>query len=274
MEFDMELNPTTIELHPAELAYGFANARAGAIIGWGKEPFLPAAGDAAADWLAQGAQRLRESGRLTGSADAGFNLSGDMVRIILALASPSLVLLAQRKAGDGMRLMTVHVRDDDYVGLSRRTDGLFEVSLYANLTSACAACASFVGAPLAERPFHTKVEIPPEAAAALLKAMAAGQAGDVAAQATRLGLPQSESGALAAALGAPASAGVVSALYIQGEAVADTDTYSVFAGTPDNCWVLVPLGGPEAPLVIERTSLAALAARIGVATIARLSVQA
>lgn len=270
----MELNPTPIALYPAELAYGFAHARAGAIIGWGKEPFLPAAGDVAKGWLDQGVQRLRDAGRLTGSAETGANLSGDMVRIILALASPSLVLLAQRKAGAGMRQMTVHVRNQDYVGMSRRTDGLFEVSLYANLTSACAACAGFVGAPLAERPSHTRVETGPEVVDALVRASAAGPADDVVSQAMALGLSQSEAALLVTALGRPAAAGVVSALYIQGEAVADTDTYSVFTASEGNSWVLVPLGGPEAPVVIERSSLAALAARIGVAIVARLSVQA
>jgi hypothetical protein len=133
-----------IEVHPSEFAYAFAFARAEAVIGWGRDPFQPEGAEG--DWLEGGERRLAAAGRLVGTPEAGLNFTEEMSSAILALVDPDLVLLAQRKADDGMKTLTVHVAGTDLIGLTRDADGMFDLTRYADLVAAAGACAGFVGA--------------------------------------------------------------------------------------------------------------------------------
>ena len=139
---------STIEIHPSELAYAFSYARTTNILGWGQDPFLPS-GEKDGDpknWLSDGEARLLEAQRLTGDPETGLNFTDEITSAIMALIDPTLVLQAERKEGDGLRRFTVHAKGGDYFGMSRRSDGTFSMTRYADLTAAAAACASFVGA--------------------------------------------------------------------------------------------------------------------------------
>ncbi len=270
----MELNVTPDGLHPSELAYALTYARAPGIVGWGEEPFRPEreGDEALAEWLAGGAERLLAAGRLTGTREEGLNFSDDMTAAVLALVNPAVVLLAQRKAGEGVSTLTVHAAGDDFVGLTRNRDGMFELTRYADLTAAAAACAGFVGASLEERDAQTRVETDQEAMSRLSRLARAGETAKVAAALVELGAPEPEAASAAQALAAPAAAGVVSVLYCRNGAVADTEAFSTVTNAQDQTWIVFAPASLEGPVILERSSAAALAARIAVGVFARLGV--
>lgn len=262
----------TIELHPSEFAYAFAYARVTEVIGWGSEPFRPAeARDGVADdWLSQGEQRLLAAGRLVGTTDTGLNFEDDMTSAILALVDPGLVLLAQRRAGDGVRTLTVHVRDDDLVGLTRRPDGMFEMDRYATLTAAAVACAVFVGADAGPLSSEARIESDAETLRGLNRLARSGQIAAAEAGLVALGASGADAASAGRAFAAPAAAGVLSVLYCQGNAIRDAETFSVMTTPDDQTWLLFPPADPNGPMILERSSAPALAARISVGVVARL----
>ncbi len=263
---------TTIELHPSELAYVFSYSRTEAVIGWGSAPFLPAGeadGDLA-DWLDRGGARLAAAGRLTGTPETGLNFTDDMAQAVLALADPRIVLMGQHKAGEGVRTLTVHVRGDDAIGLTRHPDGMFEMTRYADLTAAAGACAAFAGASLTPLDRDARAETDQDTLTALRQLARAGEAAELVAGLVRLGLEEPDARSVALGMSGPAAAGVVSVLYCQANAVSDAETFSVMTNGEDHTWIMFAPAGPDGPVILERSSVAALTARIAVGVLARV----
>lgn len=264
---------TAIDVHPSELAYAFSYARAEAIIGWGSAPFLPARpedGDPA-DWLAAGETRMLAAGRLVGSSETGLNFTEAMTQAILVLVDPGIVLVAQRKAGDGLRTLTVHLRDGAAVGLTRQTDGQFALTRYDGLTAAAVACAAFVGATLAPADSRARIETDQATLSALNRDADAGDDDKAVAALMALGAAEPDARSAALVLAAPIAAGVVSVLYCAGNVVADAQTFSVMTNAQDHTWVVFPPASLDGPMVMERSSLSALAARVTVGMAARMA---
>lgn len=259
-------------IHPSELAYAMVFARAETLIGWGSDPFLPAGpGDGEpADWLAAGEARLVAAGRLTGRPEAGLNFTDDHTAAMLALVNPGLVLLAQRRAGDGVQTQTIHAGEGAIVGLVRQSDGLFEMETYEDLTAAAAASAAFLGAdagPLAER---VRIETDAAKLDEVKRLAGSGQTGAAEAGLRALGAGEAAARSAVAAMAAPAAAGVLSLLYTRANAVEEAEALALLTNAAGETWVVVTPEGPEGPVILERASVAALAARVGVDVAVRL----
>jgi hypothetical protein len=264
---------TPIELHPSELGYAFSYARTEGIVGWGTKPFLPPddAGGDRADWFRGGEARLVAAGRLVGTPETGLNFTDEMTQAILALVNPGIVLLAQRKAGDdGVRTLTVHATDDDFVGLTRHADGMFELTRYDGMTAAAGAGAAFAGASLAPLKAEVRIESDQETLSRLKQMAGAGDQGVVVTALMGLGASEADATSAAAAFVAPAAAGVVSVLYCANNAIQQTEAFSVLTNAQDQTWIVFAPAGPTGPVILERSSAAALAARIAVGVAARL----
>ncbi|MFN3972145.1 MAG: hypothetical protein ACK4GO_13320 [Gemmobacter sp.] len=263
----------SIDVHPSEFAYAFAFARAEEVIGWGSDPFRPTGevDGAQGDWLTMGEARLTTEGRLVGTPDTGLNFTDEMASAVLALVNPSIVMLAQRKAGDGVQTMTVHIADDVLIGLTRNTEGMFEMERYADLAAAAGACAGFVGADLLPLASEARIESDRETLTGLIRLARDGQTDRVAAELVRLGISGADAASATRALAAPAVAGVVSVLYCQGNAVVDVETFSVMTSDEDQTWIMFPPASLEGPMILERSSAAALTARVAVGIVARIS---
>ncbi|HMO07104.1 MAG TPA: hypothetical protein PKD10_05575 [Paracoccaceae bacterium] len=261
----------TIDIHPSEIAYGFSYARVSDVVGWGIGPFLPPTPeDGPLDaWLIGGEDRLIAAGRLTGAREAGLHLDASLTAAILALAAPEVVLLAQRKAGKGMRKMTVHCAGDDFIGLMLRGDGMFEMTRYADLVAASGACAGFVGAGIDPQESEARVETDAAGMARVMERARSGDTGGTALMLGRMGLGAVDAQSAAQALVAPAASGVVSAMYCRMNAVVDVETYSVLTDGEDRTWVIFAPAGAEGPTILELSSASGLTARVAVGVVAR-----
>ncbi|MEM9146090.1 MAG: hypothetical protein AAGC57_07800 [Pseudomonadota bacterium] len=266
----------SIDLHPTELAYAFAYSKTEEVIGWGREPFLPTGRDTAsgAAWYAEGEERLRAAERLLGNPDTGLRFSDAMTAAILALANPGVVLLAQRKAGEGVKTLTIHAAGDTLVGLTRRSDGIFELSRYTDLTAAAGAGAGFVGATIAPLDREARVEANHQVLSKLRQLAKLGQTEKVLAAIAQLGASDTDAKSAILALTRPSVAGVLSVLYCASNRVEDAETFSVATNAHEHSWIVFPPADLAGPMVLERSSVAALAARVAVGVAARLGVSA
>jgi hypothetical protein len=193
-----------------------------------------------------------------------------MTSAILSLASPGLVLLAERRAGEGVRRLTVHAAGDDFVGLTRRPDGMFELTRYADLTAAAGACASFAGAALAPAGSEARIEAGREVLSRLDRLAGEGREDEAAAALVELGAPEADARPAVLAMTRPAAAGVLSVLYCANNEVRDAETFSVMTDAQERTWIVFPPASLDAPMVLERSSVGALAARVAVGVAARL----
>ncbi|MFL4472164.1 hypothetical protein ACERZ8_20600 [Tateyamaria armeniaca] len=259
-----------IHIHPSELAYAFAYAKVSNIIGWGDAPFLPDDPDAMSEWVKEGGERLQASGRLFGDPDQGLNFTDEMTAAVLALVNPTIVLTSERKAGDDVQRLTVHVSGSDFVGLIQRGDGMFEMTRYADFTAAAGACAAFVGATLDRLEAEARIETDHKTLATL-HGSAGSRRDDVVAAMVKLGLSDPDAGSAADAFAAPSTAGVLSVLYCAGNAVQEAEPLTVMTNADKDTWIIFPLAGLDGPMVLERSSVAALTARVSVTTAARVS---
>lgn len=262
---------TTVRLHPSELAYAFSHAGVADIIGWGRAPFLPDGtedGDPKA-WYADGAARMAAADRLIEAAGKGLTFTPQITQSVLALVDPALVLMAERKEGAGLRRLTVHVAGDTLVGLMRRTDGTFELTRYADLTAATAACVGFLGA--APRPVTAGARID-ATQEALTEAAALAKAGqDDAAQAALVGLGTSDGDAASVvqAIVAPKAAGTLSVFYCADNTARSAEAFSVMTTAQDETWIIFAPASLRGPMVLERSSASALAGRVVISVAAR-----
>ncbi|MEO1599978.1 MAG: hypothetical protein AAFU49_05800 [Pseudomonadota bacterium] len=261
-----------IELHPSELAYAFAYMRTEEVIGWGMEPFLPPEEADASGWLAEGEARLLAAGRLSGVPEDGLAMEEALVTAFLALADPGIVLMGQRREGEGVQTLTVHARGEAFIGLALNRDGMVEMTRYEDLTAGAGACASFTGVALAPLEDETRIEAKQAVLARLRDLAAAGEAEKVVAALMRLGAEDGAARSAHAALSDPAMAGVLSVLYCAKNTVEDAETFSVLTTAAEESWVLFAPADLEGPMILERSSVAALTARVAVRVASRFAV--
>lgn len=270
---------TTIRLHPSELAYAFSYSETVDVIGWGRTPFLPTS-EADGDpkrWYVEGAARLSAAGRLIETPDKGLNFTDDITAAVLALADPALVLLVERKAGDnGLRRLTVHVAKETVLGMSRALDGMFELTRYADLTAATAACVGFLGVARTPSQAGTRIDTTKEALTEVHQLATSGQADKAIEKLVALEASEQDAASILRAMAEPSAAGMLSILYCSGNIAQNARPFSVMTNADDETWILFPPASLEGPMVIERTSVSALTARVvvEVATWAKLSAQA
>lgn len=263
---------TALLLHPSELAYGFANSRTEEIIGWGKAPFLPKGpddGDFDA-WVDMGAKRLIAAGGMTRTPEEGFTLAEALTEIILALVDPTLVLLVERKAGEGMRRMTVHLANNDAFGMTRRPDGMFEVVRYAELTAAAVASAGYLGAAMSPVEAGTRLESDAATMKDVRNLATGGQTDDALAKLTELGASAEDAASILKAMAEPAASGMLSVLYCANNVALNAQPFSVMTNADRETWILFPQGSLNGPMVLERSSVQALSGRVIVGVAAQL----
>ena len=267
---------TAIHMHPSELAYVFSYAQTADIVGWGRDPFLPGPdteGDPKA-WYADGAARLEAAGRLIETPGKGMTLISGITDATLALVDPALVMMAERKVGDGLRRMTVHLSDEALIGLTRRTDGMFELTRYANLTAAAAACAAFLGAGPLPVQAGLKIETDMNGLRVINTLAENGQTDEATARLTNLGAAGQDAASLIKAMAAPVASGVLSLLYCVDNVARSAQVYSVVTNADEETWIMFPPGSLQGPMMIERSSLSALTGRIMVTVAARMKLAA
>ncbi|WP_299730442.1 hypothetical protein [uncultured Tateyamaria sp.] len=258
-----------IDIHPSELAYAFAYAKIQSVIGWGDAPFLPEDEAALAGWGAEGEERLRAAGHLIGEPETGLNFTDEMTSAIMALINPSIVVLAERKAGDQAQCLSVHVAGAELIGLVRRPDGMFEMTRYTDFTAAAGACAGFVGATLDRLEHEARIETDHKTLATLHGA-AGNRPKDVIAALVGLGLSEVDAASATRTFAEPAAAGVLSVSYCAGNVVQDVEPITAMTSADGETWIIFPPASMEGPMVLERSSVGALTARVAVTTAARV----
>ena len=257
-------------LHPSELAYVFSYMRVGGIVGWGSALFTPPPGGADA-FYRDGLARLRRAGRvLPGKQPGRFRIDEAVSRIAATLSEPQIVLVAQRRDGDGVRLLTEHVAGAHVVEMSMRADGRFAVLEQPSLAAAAGAAAGFVGA--SEQPAGplVRLEATQEILARMKKLAAQGRAAAALPALVKLGAVEESARSALAALGRPEASGVASVMYCTGNSVVSSETYSVLTAPNGASWMIYAPGAPDGPVVLERTSIGGLSARILVGITARI----
>ncbi|KIN61132.1 hypothetical protein Z945_2117 [Sulfitobacter noctilucae] len=268
---------TAIHLHPSELALLFSFAKVTEIVGWGDAPFQPGAdgtGDMAA-WYADGTARLKAAGRLVEKADKTVTFVPSLTEATLALVDPALVMMAERKEGsEGLRRLTVHLSDDALVGLTRQADGMFELTRYANLTAAAAACAAFLGTAPLPVTAGLKLETDMNNLRVMQTLADSGQQETALARLIDLGAPEAEAASLLNAMTAPSASGMLSLLYCADNVARNAQAYRVMTHAESDTWITTALGSPQGPMVIERSSITALTGRIMVTVAARMQLAA
>ena len=266
---------SNIRIHPSELSYLFSFSKTEAVVGWGAAPFQPESKADLPTWNGAGAKRLLDAGRLIPREDgSGSDVTPVITAAVLALANPSLVLLAERKEGDGLRRLTIHRGEDGIWGMTRMPDGMFEMVLYADLTAAAVAACGFLGAALSPTEAGTRVEAAPETFAAINDLAKAGNTDDAATQLAALGVTPDEAATVVEAMTTPAAAGRLGVLYCGGNRVRSAVAYSVMTTAAGQTWVLYPPASLRSPMMLEHSSVPALAGRIVINGAARTKIAA
>ena len=259
-----------ISIHPSELSYLFSFSGTDEVVGWGSSPFRPASGTDLSGWNGQGAKRLLDAGRLVPREDgSGSDVSPVLTAAVLALANPSLVLLAERKEGDGLRRLSIHRGDDGIWGMTRTPEGMFELALYADLTAAAVAAVGFLGAAVTPAEAGTRVEAAQDVFVDINALAKSGKAEDAAAKLIGLGIPADEAATVTEAMATPAAAGRLSVLYCADNKVRSAVSYSVMTTAAGQTWALYAPASLRSPMVLEHSSVPALAGRIVVNVAAR-----
>ncbi|MEM9343858.1 MAG: hypothetical protein AAGA87_12510 [Pseudomonadota bacterium] len=259
---------TSLHMHPAELAYAFSYSKTVDVVGWGSDPFQPSEVEKE-EWYARGAARLLEIERLI-DTEEGRRFTEGVTSAVLALADPMVVLLAERKVGDGLRRMTVHLTDDVILGMTRDKSGMFDLVQYADLAAAVAACAGFVGAALDPDQAGARIDTTQEALAGIKAQAASGDTDAAAGSLTALGASPEDAASITRALAKPVAAGMLSILHCSANTTLHAEPYSVLTNAEHQTWAVFPLGSLKGPMVVEHSSVPALTARILVSVAARL----
>lgn len=259
-------------LHPAELSYVFSYMKVGHVVGWGAEPFAAPEEERARDaWYAEGRDRLLAAKRLVPGKQPGrHRFSDEMLRIATALSDPQLVLLAQLKQGDGVRTLTQHLAGADVVELARTGEETFEATLQPSFAAAAGAAAAFAGAAPAPIDDEARIEANHKVFARLDQLADAGEVDKVVAALVQLGATEPEAKSAVLAFARPARSGVVSVLYCAANAIQDAETFSLLTNAAGHTWIVFPPADADGPVVLERSSVGALAARILVTVSARM----
>ncbi|MEO9682108.1 MAG: hypothetical protein ABJF86_04870 [Tateyamaria sp.] len=261
------------DLHPSELAYAFSWSKSEALIGWGSGPFRAKsdAPDALSEWYQQGAERLKQSGHLLLEEDGSFAFEEAFTAGILTLVDPTVVLCAERKDGEAVRRMTVHMAKDRIIGLMLRQDGFFDVTRYADLTAATAACAAFLGASIEKAQSDARIDTPIRFLDLLQDYTRTGKARTAARALIKVGMSTDDAASAARALAEPIASGMLSVFYCSGNTAQDVEVYNIRTNSKNESWALFPPASLAAPVTLEASSVSALAARVSVAIIARMA---
>lgn len=264
------------DLHPCELAYAFSFSKTEALVGWGSAPFQPEndTPDALAQWYRQGATLLQKRGHLIAADDGTFTFAEAFTAGILTLVDPTIVLCAERKDGDVIRRMTVHMADDRIIGLMLRKDGFFDVTRYADLTAATAACAAFVGASIEKAQSDARIDTPMSFLSLLQEYTRSGKAKTAARALIEVGMSTADAASATRALAEPIAAGMFKVFYCARNEAQDVEVYNIRTNSSNQSWVLFPPASLEAPVTLEASSLSELAARVSVAIVARMALAA
>lgn len=257
----------TSSYHPAELATVLSYMRVNAVIGWG--PLAPEENSDA--FYEDGTRRLQLAKRLLpGKQEGRYRFAEATSRIAATLGDPQIVLLTQRREGAGARIMTHHTRGTNVVELSKGTDGNFQVVEHEALAGAGGAAAAFVGASASA--VETPARIETDRATFEHFQSEAKHGSEKAAQEclVKLGATEAEARSAVSAFRAPTACGVISIMYCVGNATVDAEAYAVFTNAADESWVAFPPASADGPMVLERTSLGALTARILVTVAAKM----
>lgn len=265
---------TSLLLHPKELAYAFSYSKTLDVIGWGRDPFLPEGKGDLAAWYNDGAARLHAEGHLIGTPDTGTDFSADFSTAVLALADPTVVLLAQRKEGAGLRRMTVHVAGETVLAMTQRTDGMFELTRYADMTAAAVACSGFLGAALKPDTAGTRVESDRETLSTLHQQATGGQTDGAHAQLVQMDVSEQDAASILQAFSMPAVAGTLSVFYCADNVALNAQAFSVMTTQQDETWIMFTPASPTGPMVLERSSIPALSGRVLMGVAARLRLAA
>lgn len=263
-----------LNLHPAELAYVFSYMKVGTVIGWGPKAFLPPGGGEADDaWYTIGRDRLLADGRLVAGKEAGrHRFTDEMLAIATALSDPQLVLLAQRREGDGVRTLTLHVHDTDVVELSKRGEDQFQAQLERSFSAAAGAAAAFVGASRQSVGEDVRIEANHRIFSKLDDLADEGEVQKALPALMKLGANEEQAKSVLLAFARPKSCGVVSLMYCAANSIQDAETYSVLTNAAGHTWVVFPPADAEGPAVLERSSLGSLVARIVTTASARMMI--
>lgn len=264
------------DLHPSELAYVFSWSKTEALVGWGSGPFKPDSDgpEALSEWLTQGAARLQARGHLVPDKDGVFTFDEAFTAGMLALIDPTIVLCAERKDGAAVRRLTVHMADERIIGLMLRQDGFFDVTRYADLTAATAACAAFVGASLEKAQSDARIDTPMSFLSMLQDYTRTGKAKSAARALIEVGLSTRDAASATRALAEPVAAGMLKVFYCAGNEAKDVEVYNIRTNAENESWALFPPASLKAPVTLEASSLSELAARVSVAIVARMAIAA
>lgn len=263
---------TALKLHPSELAYALSFSKTDQLVGWAQTAFLPADADRQA-WYADGEKRMAETGHLVES-DKGHTFSGPVTQAVLALIAPTLVLLAERREGDGLRRMTVHVSGETFLAMTHNSDGFFDLSFLADVTAATAACSAFVGAARSPVRAGPRIDTDMDTIKQIGGQARAGQTDDATSGLIDLGAGPSEAASVVQALSAPIASGMLTVLYCADNEAKTAEPFSVMTNAEEETWILFAPGNPNGPAVVEQSSIPALAARLSVGIAARMQVAA
>jgi hypothetical protein len=256
--------------HPAELAYLFSYLRVQGILGWGAEPFTPPKGKDDA-FYGDGLARLQRNRRLVPGKQSGRHRFTDATsRLGATLADPQIVLVTHRRDKDAARQLTHHVAGTHIVELSRSADGNFEVVEYPSLAGAAGAAAAFVGATDQPVAAPVRLEANGKVFARVKDLAKQGKAPLAVPALVQLGADPATAASIVSAFGQPSASGVVSVMYCAGNVAQDVDTYAVLTNGSNESWLTFPPATADGPVVLERTSVSALAARILVGVSAKL----
>lgn len=261
--------PNSTSFHPAELAYLFSYLRVQGILGWGAAPFTAPPGQEDA-FLADGLARLQRNRRLVPGKQAGRQRFAEATsRLGATLADPQIVIVTQRRDQTAVRQMTHHVAGTHVVELSLGADGAFRVVEHASLSGAAGAAAAFVGASNRPVVAPVRIEANTKVLARMKELAQQGNPDPVVQALARLGADEASARSVIAAFGKPVASGVVNVMYCTGNVAQDVETYAVLTNAADESWLTFPPATADGPVMLERTSIGALTARILVGVAAR-----
>lgn len=256
--------------HPSELAYLLSYESVDTVIGWGPSPFAPPKGGKDAFYEGAIARLTKAMRLLPGKQPGRYRFSDEAKLISGALADPQIVIVTNRKERDGIHILTHHVKGETIVELSLGKDGNFHILEYPTLAGPAGAAAAFVGATANPVSAPVRIEASQKILANLKSLAKTGQSDAGVSVLKKLGADDAAARSIMEAFRASVASGVVSVMYCAGNVAHDAETYAVFTNQSGQSWVAFPPASIEGPVVLETTSVGALAGRILVAISARM----
>lgn len=262
------MNP--LRLHPSELGYIFSYLRVKGMIGWDAAAFQPPPGKDDA-FYGEGRDRLLKAGLiLKGKQPGRHRFEPGFSATAVALTDPQIVLMTMRKEGAGARTVNHYLSGARVIEMRRDAEGFFHLTPVSAFAEAVGTAVTVAGAGTAGVAKPVRIEANQKVFNRLRDLARAGDFAKAVPGLVKLGADPDAAQSVLRAAGQPAAAGVVTLLYCAANSVKDAETYTVLTNAEGESWVLFPPAGADGPVVLERTSVAALAARILVSISARV----